>query len=218
MEDGVESADEASLPAAPGSGEEELEPLLRLPKEELAALLLAERRARAHFERAAAALGEETADLRARLDRGSSGLPTTPARQVIGYDAGSGSSYRTPGSGVLVGVQRKTDPIARLHKALVRPPSPQATEHVVDSMMQELAGSMPFLPIAKVSRCCYTIDRPGKTYKMAVHSGSLVIRVGCGYEDVVTFLEKRAKLMTSLSERYRPTPKGHTSLNVSSIR
>ena len=113
------------------------------------------------------------------------------------------SFVRDVGGGLVGGGRRKvtdpfpgvSDPAEKLRRALV-PRTPEAVTHrVVDSMMAELKARVPSLPIAKISDSVYTIDTPSKKYKVAVHSSALVVRVGCGYESILTFLEKRAKVM-----------------------
>eukprot|EP01064_Diplonema_japonicum_P016763 TRINITY_DN24796_c0_g1_i1.p1 TRINITY_DN24796_c0_g1~~TRINITY_DN24796_c0_g1_i1.p1 ORF type:complete len:187 (+),score=37.47 TRINITY_DN24796_c0_g1_i1:59-562(+) len=109
--------------------------------------------------------------------------------------------YEKHTGGAVVGqpVQRPsgTDSMSRLRRSLIPQPSAGALEKLTDSMMKELAATLPFLPIKKVSSQVYTLDTPHKKHKVTVHSGALVVRLGCGYEDVLTFLEKRAKIVRS---------------------
>ena len=106
-------------------------------------------------------------------------------------------------SGAVVGGGRRrprdapatTDAVERLRAAL-SPQTPQVVvDKLVDAMAAELLRQMPDLPIRKMGPSLYTLDTPMKRYKLAVHSGVLVVRLGGGYESVLTFLEKRAAVM-----------------------
>eukprot|EP01059_Diplonema_ambulator_P018581 TRINITY_DN31025_c0_g1_i1.p2 TRINITY_DN31025_c0_g1~~TRINITY_DN31025_c0_g1_i1.p2 ORF type:complete len:210 (+),score=43.23 TRINITY_DN31025_c0_g1_i1:51-632(+) len=126
-----------------------------------------------------AALEKENAELRAFYTKHTGMAPGGVVKPLVPVPA-----HKPP-----------SDSMRRLKRSLVPLPSPTAMERLTDSMMAELAATVPFLPIKKIAPQIYTLDTPYKKHKVTVHSGSLVVRLGCGYEDVLTFLEKRAKIV-----------------------
>ena len=83
--------------------------------------------------------------------------------------------------------------INRLRRTLNPPPSNRNKDLLVQSMVDELRNKLGY-HIKKVSPSTYTLGTSSKHYILAVHSGRLVVRIGCGYEDIISFLDRRSKV------------------------